>query len=262
MDGGSTDTTCQILEQYGDRFEWISQKDNGQSDAINTGMGKATGDIIAWLNSDDMYTPGAVRAAAIAFANNPQADLVYGDAQWLTLDGQLISKVVTVEPFDRKRLLTISDFICQPATFFRRAAYEAVGGLNPDLHYCMDYDLWLKLTSDKPAIYIRQTLAQIHCNDETKTSSGGQQRLHEIRNMIQKHGGDGLPAYYRIEYAGLLLGELSKCLKRLLLFSCLKHTLVIASQLLNSRVIGTLFSRKLYQVIRSRNHRIKAQQTR
>jgi hypothetical protein len=100
-----------------------------------------------------------------------------------------------VEP----RLLEALDFVVQPATFFRRDAYLAVGGLDPTLHYCLDYDLWIRLGRFFPVRFLPRMLAQVRVHDETKTATGGLPRLEEIERMIRRNGGPGLPSGFRRE---------------------------------------------------------------
>ncbi|MBL4702272.1 MAG: glycosyltransferase [Phycisphaeraceae bacterium] len=255
IDGDSTDATCDILKQYDGQLEWISEKDNGQTDAIAKGFAKAQGQIIAWLNSDDMYTPQAISKAVEALTKNPQTDLVYGDVNWLTHDGRLIAKCVSTEPFNRHRLLHVSNFICQPTTFFNRSAYEAVGGVDLDQNYVMDYDLWLKLTREKPALFLPVTLAQVRCYAQTKTASGGQQRIQEMKSMIATHGGNGLPAFYRIESASQLFTQALQDLKKMNLVSVFKLACHAFGQLMHHRVIRTIFSKQFFQIIKVRKLR-------
>src|SRR6185437_3553618 len=139
MDGGSTDETVDVLRSFGDRLRWVSEKDNGQADAIDRGFKKTTGEILTWLNSDDTYEPGAFRAVAEYFHAHPEVDVVYGEANYTDACGQFIAPCVHVEPYSRHRLFHYSDFIVQPATFFRRSAFEAVGGVDPKINWAMDY---------------------------------------------------------------------------------------------------------------------------
>jgi len=148
MDGGSTDETVEVLKSFGARVRWVSERDKGQSDAINRGFGQTRGEVLGWLNSDDTYAPGALRAAAEFLAAHPDVAMVYGDADFIDASGQRIGRCQHVEPvFNPHRLLHYSDFIVQPAAFFRRSAFEAVGGLDPSLNWAMDYDLWLKFAA-------------------------------------------------------------------------------------------------------------------
>jgi len=142
MDGGSTDRTHEILASYGDRLKYFSESDRGPSDAVHKGFQHAHGDIFAWLGADDIYLPGAVRLAAEALMANPQIDVVYGEGNWIDEDGAVISRYPTL-PFDA-RILERDCFICQPASFIRAAAYRRCG-LDPDVNFSFDYDLWIRM---------------------------------------------------------------------------------------------------------------------
>src|SRR5579864_8605875 len=122
MDGGSGDNTVDVLKSFGDRLRWTSARDEGQADAIARGFEQTKGDILSWLNADDTYAPGAFRVVAEYFAAHPDVALVYGDANFIDADGSVIAPCVHVEPFDLGRLSRYSDFIAQPAAFFRRSA--------------------------------------------------------------------------------------------------------------------------------------------
>lgn len=199
VDAGSSDETIEVLRAYGDRIRWISERDAGQADGIDKGIRSTTGEIIAWLNADDLYLPGAVTTAVAALAQDASAPGVYGNAEFVDAEGRVIGPCAQVEPFDLERLITVLDFIVQPATFFTRAAYEAAGGLDRSLHYCLDYDLWIRLGRKAPLRYVEQTLAQVRLHAETKTASGGLPRLLEIERMIRRHGRAALPDAFQRE---------------------------------------------------------------
>jgi glycosyltransferase involved in cell wall biosynthesis len=193
MDGGSTDGTQDILRRYEGRFAWVSERDGGQSDAIHRGFLRGRGSILAWMNSDDTYEPGAVSAGVAALASDPDLALVYGDAGLVDAAGADIGGCDWIEPFDLRRLVNDIDFIVQPATFFTRSAYLAVGGLDLTLNWVMDYDLWIKLGSRYPARYVPGSWAKVRIHDGTKTGTGGLHRLLEIERMIAGHGRGRLP---------------------------------------------------------------------
>ena len=195
IDGGSTDGTLDILRRYGDRVRWLSEPDAGQSDAINKGFRLARGEIVAWLNSDDVYLPQAVSRAVRELQDHPQSALVYGQAEEIDRAGRVIGPCEYVEPFDLHRLIHCFDYIVQPATFFRREAFVDVGGLDSSLHYCMDYDLWIKLALRYPVQYLPVMLARARLYPETKTASGGMERLDELERMIRRYGRRRVPAF-------------------------------------------------------------------
>jgi glycosyltransferase involved in cell wall biosynthesis len=198
IDGGSTDATLSIVREHeGDpRFHWLSEADGGQADAINKGVALTCGDIVAWLNSDDVYAPGAVSRAVEEILTHPAVALVYGQAERIDRSGTVIGQHTQIEAFDLQRLIHHLDFIVQPATFFRRAPFMAVGGLDASLHYCLDYDLWIKLGLRYPVRYIPDVLARAREYPETKTASGSLERLVEIERMIRRYGRPILPSLY------------------------------------------------------------------
>lgn len=218
MDGGSVDGTVDLLRGYGDRLRWVSGRDGGQSDAINRGFARSgTGDpdeILAWLNSDDAYAPGALAHVAEVFARHPRADVVYGLATYIDARGTHISACTHIEPFDRHRLMHYSDFIVQPATFFRRRAFEAAGGVNVGLNWMMDWDLWIKFAErGLTFVHTPRVLAHFRWLSENKTASGGAGRLDEIDRTLAAHGLPR-PAFVQLERCNLHLGEAARALAR------------------------------------------------
>jgi glycosyltransferase involved in cell wall biosynthesis len=199
MDGGSTDGTLDVLRGYGDRVRWTSGKDGGQSDAIAKGFAKGTGKYIAWMNSDDRYLPGAISAAVAELEAHPEAALVYGQGDFVDREGRFISRCAHIEPWNHERLQRTVNFILQPATVFRRDAYDAIGGIDASLHYVMDYDLWLRFSARFPVRHIPQVLAQARAYGDTKTETGGLRRMEEMERMVRRDTGHGLPSSYRRE---------------------------------------------------------------
>jgi len=207
IDGASTDGTPEVLRrlerEYGGRLRWVSERDDGQADAINKGIALTSGEVIAWINSDDTYAAGALAAAAAFFAEHAEVALLYGDADFIDASGRTIARCAHVEPWSGRRslhrLIHYSDFIVQPAAFFRRSAFAAVGGLDPSLHWSMDYDLWIKLASKFPVAYIPRLLAHYRWFGENKSAVGGNERLAEVAQVAARHGARGLPGYFRLE---------------------------------------------------------------
>ncbi len=156
IDGASTDASPEIIKKYASRLAyWISEKDQGQAEAINKGMGRARGDIVAWLNSDDYYLPGAIQSAVTAFEQNPEVDLVYADMQAVDQDGFTINEL-------KYRQLTLEDLLCfhiigQPSVFMRRTAFEKAGGLDPAYHYLLDHHLWIRIARQGSILYKGET---------------------------------------------------------------------------------------------------------
>lgn len=142
VDGGSTDDTLAILKRY-PHLHWISEPDHGQSDALNKGFRMARGEIVGWLNADDTYTPGAVGAAVAALEANPETALVYSHCNLIDEHDKITHRLIA-PPFDLSRELVAHD-LPQPTNFFRAQALADVGYLATDLHYIMDWDLYLRL---------------------------------------------------------------------------------------------------------------------
>jgi glycosyltransferase involved in cell wall biosynthesis len=167
VDGGSTDGSLQIIGKYADRLAWwVSEKDQGQADAINKGFGHAKGEIIAWLNSDDAYMPGAVSAAVKAFEAYPQAVLIYGDMLAVDEHDQPINNL-------KYRQVRLADLLCfqiigQPAVFMRRSAFERAGGLDPTFHFLLDHQLWIKIAEQGELKKIDQTWARARYHPQAK----------------------------------------------------------------------------------------------
>ena len=193
VDGGSTDNTLDVIHDYEGKLTYISEKDNGQSDAINKGFKMAQGDIVAWLNSDDVYEPGCVTRAVEEFEKNPKLGLVYGDGYIIDDAGEKIKVFEYTQEFDYWKLVNFWDYIMQPATFFRREELQKAGYLDVNLHYCMDWDLWIKLAAISEVKYIPELLACSREYGETKTSTGGDKRLEEIIALLQKYSGKVSP---------------------------------------------------------------------
>ena len=215
MDGGSTDGTVEVLKSFGPRLRWVSQRDRGQADAINRGFARTRGEILGWLNSDDTYAPGALRAAAVYLDAHPDVAMVYGDAEFIDAAGARIGACAHVEPvFSRRRLLHYSDFVVQPAAFFRRAAFEAVGGLDASLNWAMDYDLWLKFAANGFKVaYLPRVLANYRWLGGSKSAAGGWGRLHEVDAVARRHGARRTPAYFRLEKVNMHLAEARQALR-------------------------------------------------
>jgi glycosyltransferase involved in cell wall biosynthesis len=207
VDGGSTDGTLAILGRYGGALRWISEPDGGQGAAINKGFRLTSGEILGWLNSDDLYEPRAVSAAAEYLRQHPEQAMVYGDATHVDAEGEEIGPCSYVGPADVDRLLHESDYIVQPATFFRRSAFEAVGGLDESLHWGMDYDLWLKIARRFPIAYLPRKLARYRQTGQNKTALGRFDRFAEIERIGRRHGAGGLPAVFSVDYFWLCVKE-------------------------------------------------------
>jgi len=174
-DGGSTDNTLDILNQYNGKIIWISEKDQGQSDAINKGMRIATGDIIAYINADDEYEPECFQKVVDFIENNPDIKWLYGKCRQINADGNGIRSLLDWythqlgKKYSYTKLL-ILDFISQPTVFWRREIVDEIGYFDVDDHMTMDYDYWLRIGAKYDAGIIDDYLAKFRVHSGAKTS--------------------------------------------------------------------------------------------
>ncbi|MCC6423047.1 MAG: glycosyltransferase [Phycisphaerales bacterium] len=252
IDGGSADQTQALLQQYTGRLAWISEPDRGQTDAIIKGFKQSCGEILGWLNADDRYRTGAIATAAQYFSDHPQVMLIYGDACFIDSHGRQLGPCSQVEPFNYQRLLNISDFIVQPATFFRRSAYEAVGGLDAGLSWAMDYDLWLKIAKRFPVAYVPRVFADYRWDGGNKTATGGMSRLNEVEQVARRHGGKGLPSYFALEAAAMRANEVVEAIRQGSAIQAIKSAKSAAGHLLSTRTLGTLAERSTWRILETR----------
>ena len=190
-DGGSTDGSVEIIRRYAGRLAWwVSEKDSGQAEAINKGFARASGEIVAWLNSDDLYLPGAVSAAVRAFEQHPQAGLVFGDVVSINAAGEAIN-VMTCGDWGLDDLLQFK-IISQPGVFLRRAALEQAGYLDLKMHYMLDHQLWLRVAQHAPMQYVpeRWAAARFHENAKNVNQAAGFAReAYQLLDWIQTQPG-------------------------------------------------------------------------
>ncbi len=205
MDGGSTDQTASVVKDYASRLTYISESDRGQSHAINKGFRMARGSILAWLNSDDVYLPGAIRTAADAFDRSPASGAIYGEGYLIDRAGKIVGRFPHTVPLNLWRLMYVSDYILQQSVFFNRVVLDDVGYLHEDLHYCMDWELLIRIGKKYPLEYIPEFIGCLREYREAKTSSGGWRRVREIRDMLRRHTNRTIPPGYVIYGLGTLL---------------------------------------------------------
>jgi hypothetical protein len=192
VDGGSSDGTVEILEKYDPWIDaWVSEPDEGQSDAINKGFWQASGEVLAWLNSDDYYAPGALRTMAHSFAElGEEVGALVGTGHKVDGSGEIVYTPEVPE-------LSYDAFLCwmdyghfmQPACFFRRKAWEDAGPLRIDLRYPLDVDLWLKMIQRYRFERVEETIAYAHQHREAKTTEEYPQTRAETSLLIAEHGG-------------------------------------------------------------------------
>lgn len=167
VDGGSTDGSVDIIQKYAPQLAWwVSEKDTGQADAINKGLRRATGEIVAWLNSDDLYLPGALQSALDAFAAHPQAGIVFGDVASIDEHGRTFN-LQTFRPVSLPDLMSFT-IISQPAVFMRRSVLKQAGYLDLSYHLLLDHHLWIRMARLAPLVYIPKTLAAARYHPQAK----------------------------------------------------------------------------------------------
>jgi glycosyltransferase involved in cell wall biosynthesis len=192
VDGGSTDGTVEVLEGRGD-VRFISEPDAGLSDAMNKGLRMARGDIVGWLNADDVYLPGAFDAVVEAARARPDAWWITGRCPIVDADGREIRRFVTsyknflLRHYSFPRYLT-QNFISCPATFVRRAAHETVGPFRLEYRYSMDYDVFLRIARLGDPVVVERDLAVFTMVEGTKSMSGFEHQFDEHHRMAREHG--------------------------------------------------------------------------
>lgn len=193
MDGGSTDGTLDVIQHYerstpaNVAFSWCSAPDGGTADAVNQGFSRARGSVLAYLNADDTYTSGAIRSAVQALLANPQAQAVYGDADWVGEDGAILGRYPT-QPFE-PALLPMECFICQPASFIRREALGLVGSLDASLYCAYDYEFWMRLAKAHSLVRVNRVLATSRMHAQGKTILRRRRVFRENIAVLKRHYG-------------------------------------------------------------------------
>ena len=193
MDGGSTDETASVVKDYASRLTFISEKDRGQSHAINKGFQRANGAILAWLNSDDLFLPGAVSKAVQVFRERPATGAVYGEGYLIDPDGNVTGRFPCTEPLNLWKLVHLSDYILQQTVFFRSDVIRQLGYLDENLHYTMDWDILIRIARRWPLEYVPEYLGCLREYPEAKTSAGGARRVKEIVTLLRRHTGMWVP---------------------------------------------------------------------
>jgi glycosyltransferase involved in cell wall biosynthesis len=205
VDGGSTDGSLEIIQRYADRIAWwVSEPDRGQTDAINKGFSHASGQIFAWLNSDDTYQPGAISQAVAYLVDQPQVGLVYGDCNFIDAGGVVIGKF-NAQQTSLRRLQRGGVYIPQQAAFWRAGLWQQVGPLDPSFYFAMDYDLWVRLAQVTEIHYIPQLWANFRLHGDAKTISADERCWPEMLRVHRREGGSWFSWIYARYYLRRLL---------------------------------------------------------
>lgn len=192
MDGGSTDGSLEIIRKYEHRLAgWVSEPDQGQTDAINKGFSRASGEVLAWLNSDDTYQPGAVRQALDLLNRHPEMSFVYGDCNYIDETGRVIGRFPAAQT-DYRRLRQGYVHIPQQSSFFRASLVRQVGQLDPTFYFAMDYDLWVRLAKIAPPLYVQQLWANFRLHRDAKTITADDRCWPEMLKVHYREGGSFL----------------------------------------------------------------------
>lgn len=183
MDGGSTDQTVRILKKYSKQLTWVSEPDHGQTDAINKGLRLSTGDIVAYLNSDDSYEPHALKTIALYLRSHPRTQFVYGKGQLIDAKGKPIGFYNDSQATTES--LHGGCVISQPTAFWTKNVATQIGEFDESFHFTMDYDFWVRVSKKFKMVYLPDVLANTRIHNATKTSSQTH-KLHKEAIRVQK----------------------------------------------------------------------------
>jgi glycosyltransferase involved in cell wall biosynthesis len=190
IDGASTDGSLEIIQKYQSRLAfWVSEPDQGQTDAINKGFNRARGDILAWINSDDVYNPGAVRRAVEYLLGHPQVGMVYGDLDFIDENDMVIGRF-NADQTDLQKLRRGYVHIPQPSTFLRADLWKKVGPLDTSFFFAMDYDLWIRMAALSEFKYISgEPWANFRLHFDGKTVNADDRCWPEMLRVHYRDGG-------------------------------------------------------------------------
>jgi glycosyltransferase involved in cell wall biosynthesis len=190
VDGGSSDATARIARS-GQGVVWLERRGTNQSQAINAGLRAATGEILAWLNADDTYLPGALAFAQAHFSQDHTLDALYGDCKVVDEQNRPLW-CIRPGAYSFRRLLRGGNYLAQPAVFLRKRVFERAGYLDESLQYGMDYDLWLRLRGLRIA-YVPKAMAAFRWHAASKSASGQLGGWTEIQTIVRRYGGGWTP---------------------------------------------------------------------
>jgi glycosyltransferase involved in cell wall biosynthesis len=193
IDGGSTDGSVEIIQHYAGRLAyWMTERDSGQAEAINKGFRRATGDIVAWVNSDDYYLSGAVRQAVAALEANPELGFVYADVLAVDGEGRQVNRM-RYGDWGLDGLLSFR-MIGQPSVFMRRSVLNQAGLLRDDMGYLLDHDLWLRMAARAPVKYVPEMWSAARYHTAAKNVAQTEKFCQEAYRVAENLPSDPLLA--------------------------------------------------------------------
>lgn len=191
IDGGSTDGSVDILRNHAHQLAyWVSERDGGQSEGINKGLRRATGDIVGWLNSDDTLAPGSLNRIAAIYRDDPDADLVYGHTCLIDVDDRVIKRIVAVPTNARELIRYNRNIWSQPGTTWRRRLQERIGLLDESLHYTMDNDFWIRAALGGKIHFAPYHLGNLRIHSTAKGSRFVERFQREQAILDQRYGAE------------------------------------------------------------------------
>jgi len=206
IDGGSQDDSVNVIHKYQDKLKgWVSEKDQGQTDAINKGFAMANGDILAWINSDDTYEPDAIKLAVEYLEAHPEVGLVYGDTKFINEKDEVIGTFpAALTNYAKLRQGYVH--IPQQAAFFRASLWKQVAPLDPSFYFAMDYDLWVRLAKLSGIAYIHRHMANFRLHGEAKTIHSDDRCWPEMLKVHYRDGGTFLSLIVLKYYLRIIAG--------------------------------------------------------
>jgi glycosyltransferase involved in cell wall biosynthesis len=196
VEGGSTDGTIDVLNGF-PQLKVLQDDGRGQSHAVNIGLRAAAGEVIGWLNADDRYLPGAIAGALAVFERHPEAGVVYGNAELIDEHGAVFDRI-RAGSFDLRRQLNGINGIPQPAAFIRASLLGEIGLLNEDLHYVMDYELWLRAARVTQLVWVDEAWAQFRSHPASKSVDQWGAFWPEARAVARSFGGPFFSEAWRL----------------------------------------------------------------
>jgi len=204
QDGGSTDGTLEVIKKYTKKYPKVikfeSRKDKGQWDAINKGFAKATGEILAFINADDLYEKGAFFEVAKAYQKNPDCLWIAGRGKVIDRTGKEVAKFVTFYKnlllfLNLRTLLLIVNYLIQPSVFITRRAWKKFGPFISVSHFVMEYDLWLKISKEKMPLLVKKNLSLFRMSGENASSTLFEKLLAKDEEIVQKYTKNSLTLF-------------------------------------------------------------------